>query len=64
MVRTKAEYKDIIDRCLIRARIRRDIPRKEPDRISDLLEDAANALDELLTKVYNDQASKTNFPNV
>lgn len=37
---------DLIERLLKRAEIRRQIPRGEPDRISDILEEAAAALSE------------------
>lgn len=48
---TKSLYKqrvrslDLIIRLRKRAEIRRSIPRGEPDRIADLLEEAANALE-------------------
>ena len=35
---------DLVYRLLKRAEIRRSIPRGEPDRISDLLEEAANEI--------------------
>ena len=35
---------DLVDRLLKRAEIRRSIPRGEPDRISDILEEAANKI--------------------
>jgi len=38
---------DLIERLRKRAEIRRGIPRGEPDRIADLLEEAANALEGL-----------------
>lgn len=37
---------DLIYRLRKRAEIRRKIPRGEPDRISDLLEEAANELED------------------
>ena len=37
---------DLITRLRTRAAIRRKIPRGEPDRISDILEEAANRLEE------------------
>lgn len=37
--------KDLIDRLRIRAKIRRGIPRGEPDRIADILEEAAAELE-------------------
>ena len=36
---------DLVARLRKRAEIRRSIPREEPDRISDLLEEAANRID-------------------
>ena len=41
---------NLIDRLRKRAEIRRSIPRGEPDRISDLLEEAAKALEEMKEK--------------
>lgn len=38
---------DIVYRLRRRAEIRRSIPRGEPDRISDLLEEAAKIIEEL-----------------
>jgi len=38
---------DLVERLLKRAEIRRSIPRGEPDRIADLLEEAARAIVEL-----------------
>lgn len=38
---------NLIDRLRKRAEIRRSIPRGEPDRISDLLEEAALRIEEL-----------------
>jgi hypothetical protein len=46
---------NLIERLLKRAEIRRSIPRGEPDRISDLLEEAAKALldyDKLYKDIY------------
>jgi hypothetical protein len=43
---------DLIERLKKRAEIRRNIPRGEPDRISDLLEEAASALE--LLKQYHE----------
>jgi hypothetical protein len=43
--RGQVATKDLIFRLRKRAEIRRSIPRGEPDRISDLLEEAANALE-------------------
>ena len=37
----------LIERLRKRASIRRSIPRGEPDRISDILEEAANKIEEL-----------------
>ena len=37
---------DLVERLRKRAEIRRSIPRGEPDRISDILEEAANRLEE------------------
>ena len=39
--------KTLIERLLKRAEIRRNIPRSEPDRISDILEEAAERIKEL-----------------
>jgi hypothetical protein len=41
----------LIERLRKRAEIRRSIPRGEPDRISDILEEAANEI-ERLTELY------------
>lgn len=38
---------DLIERLKKRAEIRRSIPRGEPDRISDLLEEAAKYIEQL-----------------
>ena len=38
------DEKDIVYRLLKRAEIRRSIPRSEPDRIADLLEEAAKVI--------------------
>jgi len=38
---------DIVYRLRKRAEIRRSIPRGEPDRISDILEEAANEIEQL-----------------
>lgn len=38
---------DLIERLRKRAEIRRSIPRGEPDRISDILEEAANEIERL-----------------
>lgn len=38
---------DLIQRLLRRAQIRRSIPRGEPDRIADLLEEAAARIENL-----------------
>jgi hypothetical protein len=48
----------LIERLRKRARIRRSIPRSEPDRISDILEEAANKIEELEKKV-NENISDT-----
>ena len=51
---------DLIERLKKRAEIRRSIPRGEPDRISDLLEEAAKYIEQLevdyeeLSIEYND----------
>lgn len=37
----------LVERLRKRAEIRRSIPRSEPDRISDILEEAANRVEEL-----------------
>ena len=42
---------DLITRLRARAAIRRKIPRGEPDRISDILEEAANRIEVLTHKV-------------
>ncbi len=42
--------KTLIGRLRKRAEIRRSIPRGEPDRISDILEEAADALESMATK--------------
>ena len=47
-------YEDLIYRLLKRAEIRRSIPRGEPDRIADLLEEAAKALESV-----NEQRTRT-----
>lgn len=53
-MRTTAEFKDLMDRLTIRARIRRQAKGRRsveegvPDRLAALLEEAADALDELL----------------
>lgn len=44
----KQGYIDLVKRIRTRAEIRRKIPRPEPDRISKDLEDAAQAIEELL----------------
>lgn len=41
----------LVDRLRKRAEIRRSIPRGEPDRISDVLEEAADRIEELENKV-------------
>jgi hypothetical protein len=41
----RAHHLDLIVRLRKRAEIRRQIPRGEPDRIADLLEEAANAIE-------------------
>ena len=46
---TKTE--ELIARLRKRAGIRRSIPRGEPDRISDILEEAANEIESLLYQV-------------
>lgn len=46
----KEEIEDLIFRLEKRASIRRNIPRSEPDRISEILEEAAKAL-----KEFNEQ---------
>ena len=45
---------ELVFRLLKRAEIRRSIPRGEPDRISDLLEEAANRIEllEMESKNY------------
>lgn len=42
---------DLVERLRKRAAIRRPIPRGEPDRISDILEEAANRIEELESEV-------------
>ena len=52
---------DLIARLRKRAEIRRNIPRGEPDRISDVLEEAANRIEELeqeLREAYRASASR------
>ena len=50
---TGNEYKDLVDRLLTRAHIRRTIVTRKsvqenkPDRIADILEEAANAINQL-----------------
>jgi hypothetical protein len=43
--------KTLIERLLKRAEIRRNIPRSEPDRISDILEEAAKRIYDLETQL-------------
>ena len=42
----------LVERLRKRAQIRRSIPRGEPDRIADLLEEAAKRIEELEKIVY------------
>ncbi len=50
---TGNEYKDLVNRLRTRAHIRRNIPTRKsvqenkPDRIADILEEAANVIDKL-----------------
>jgi len=44
---------DLITRLKKRAKIRRRIPRGEPDRISDLLEEAAKEIEDLILELEN-----------
>jgi hypothetical protein len=44
--------KTLIERLLKRAKIRRNIPRSEPDRISDILEEAAERIKELEDNIH------------
>ena len=44
--RERDRPEDLIYRLRKRAEIRRAIPRGEPDRISDILEEAANVIEE------------------
>lgn len=41
------DINDLVYRLRKRAEIRRNIPRGEPDRISDILEEAANEIERL-----------------
>jgi hypothetical protein len=56
---TQTEIQDLKDRLRIRANIRRNaqgrksVQEGKPDRIADLLEEAANALDELQNEYLN-----------
>jgi hypothetical protein len=52
---------DLIERLRKRASIRRAIPRGEPDRISDLLEESANEIERLSEQIeamYEDLAEE------
>lgn len=54
-------YEDLIERLRKRAEIRRSIPRGEPDRISDILEEAATVIENLdaqVEAVYEDLAGE------
>ena len=52
----KNDFDELIERLRKRAEIRRQIPTRKsvqegaPDRIADLLEEAANAIEELINK--------------
>ena len=46
--------KTLIYRLRKRAEIRRSIPRGEPDRISDLLEEAAKSIEKLADIIINE----------
>lgn len=45
------EFMTLVERLRKRAEIRRSIPRGEPDRISDILEEAAKTLEEQETEL-------------
>jgi hypothetical protein len=47
------EYMTLVERLRKRAEIRRSIPRGEPDRISDILEEAANEIERLERDISN-----------
>ena len=52
----------LVVRLRKRAEIRRSIPRSEPDRIADLLEEAANEIDTLegqIDSLYEDMAGES-----
>lgn len=44
---------DLVERLRKRAEIRRQIPRGEPDRIADILEEAANEIENLESRWDN-----------
>ena len=57
--------KTLIERLLKRAEIRRNIPRSEPDRISNILEEAAERIKELEGTIHfyeNLDFPSTTFP--
>jgi hypothetical protein len=47
------EFMTLVERLRKRAEIRRSIPRGEPDRISDILEEAANEIERLERDISN-----------
>lgn len=47
LIRMLKEDEELVKAMLERARIRRSIPRSEPDRIADQLEQAAKRIEEL-----------------
>jgi hypothetical protein len=61
------DYIDLIYRLRKRAEIRRQIPSRKsvqegkPDRISDILEEAANALEEQIKTIDNMRVSLSNY---
>ena len=44
---------DIVERLRMRAKIRRSIPREEPDRIADICEEAAAEIERLRKILHN-----------
>lgn len=50
---SKSHMETLVQRLRKRAEIRRSIPRGEPDRISDILEEAANRIVELEDKLHS-----------
>jgi hypothetical protein len=58
---------DIVDRLRTRAEIRRQIPSRKsvaegrPDRIADLLEEAAKEIEELRSHIYELQHDSNDF---